>query len=452
MNKNLKTLKSLFVAQKKKTIFFSGIGGVSMHSLAIYLNGLGHTIIGSDLYENDNVKKLKSLGIKIYNKHSKKNIKNIDVLIYGGATENNEEVLKANELSVPTFSRAELLSQLLKTYSTSICVAGAHGKTTTTALIYSILKSGSKNPSLHLGGNLIESGMSYEYVNGEEIVCEACEYKNSFLEFFPKISVILNISPEHLDFFQNFDNVVKSFNKFASNSHIVICEENCKNLINKEVLTYGFKNGNFTAKNVHMLKNGTYSFNCYKNGQFYYHFKLSLIGKHNVLNALASISVADLLNIEKEKIYFALKNFKGIERRFEFLNKKNFIIHDYAHHPDEISAVINETKKFYKGKLLLIFQPHTYSRTKTLIKNFEKIFHNNNDVIIYKTYSAREKYNYMGSANYLAKISGVKYFRSEKKLKEYVKEKVSGGYGVLFLGAGDINKIAKNIVESIDNN
>lgn len=325
-NEQIKLEKLVSNKPKKLKIFLSGIGGVSMFSLAILLHNMGHKIIGSDLCESENIKKLKSLGIHIYNKHSSENIKNIDILVYSCATESNIEVQTAKKLKIPTYSRAEVLGEILKNYKTPICVAGAHGKTTTTALIYEILKQANKEPSLHLGGNLVETGESYEYKSGDEIVCEACEYKNSFLEFKSKIAVILNISPEHLDFFKNFDNVVASFNKFASNSHIRICEQSYKNLIHMDTITYGFKNANYIAKNVHMLKDGTHSFNCYKNGELYYHFKINLIGKHNVLNALASICVADLLNIEKKDIYLALKNFKGVERRFEYLNKKKFIV------------------------------------------------------------------------------------------------------------------------------
>lgn len=446
MNKNIKILNNLIKNDRKnKTIFFSGIGGVSMFSLAIYLFKKGYNIVGSDLYESENVKKLKNEGIKVFNKHCEDNVKNIDALIFGCATENNIEVQTAKTLNIPIFNRAEVLGAMLKNYKTPICVAGAHGKTTTTALIYQILNEAKKEPSLHLGGNLVETGKSYEYKNGEEIVCEACEYKNSFLEFKSKIAVILNISPEHLDFFKNFDNVVESFNKFASNSHICICEQSYKNLIHMGTTTYGFKNANFVAKNVHMLKDGTYSFDCYKNGEYYYHFRINLIGRHNVLNALASIVVADILNIDKKTMFNALKNFKGVERRFEYINKNKFIVHDYAHHPDEIKSVINETLKFFKGKLLIIFQPHTFSRTKTLINEFKMAFNGIEDVVIYKTYSAREKYNYKGSASYLSKVIGGTYFRSENKITAYINEKINEGYGILLLGAGDINKLAKKI-------
>ena len=432
---------------KPINVFFVGIGGVSMYSLAIYLMQIGHKIIGSDLQNSDNVIKLKKIGISVFNKHSSENIVNVDALIFNSATENSVEVLEAKKLNIPIFSRAELLGEILKTYKTPICVAGAHGKTTTTALIYSILEQAQKNPSLHLGGNLVENGKSYNYNNGEEIICEACEYKDSFLYFTPKISVILNIVPEHLDYFKNFGNIVKSFKQFASNSHIVICEKSTKHLLKAKTITFGLDNANFTAKDVHMLNNGTYSFNCHKDGKFYARFEINLIGQHNILNALASICVADLLQIRKKDIIKALKNFKGIERRFQYLNTTKFIVHDYAHHPDEIKAIINETQKFYKHKLLVVFQPHTYSRTKTLIKDFIEAFKSVNEVVIYKTYSAREKYDYKGSACYLSKKLGTKskYFRNCEKITNHIIQKINDGYGVLFLGAGDIDKLAKNI-------
>ena len=190
-------------------------------------------------------------------------------------------------------------------------------------------------------------------------------------------------------------------------------------------------------------------FDCYKNNQFYYTFKLNLVGMHNVSNALASIAVCDCLNVKKQHMYNALKNFKGIERRFEVLNKQKFIVHDYAHHPEELEAVINQTKSFYKGKLLIVFQPHTYTRTKTLMTQFINCFKNFCNVVIFKTYSAREKYIKSGSAKTLAQNINAKYFNNNKEIKEYIMQKVNQHYGVLFLGAGNIDQLAKNINKHI---
>lgn len=441
-------LSNIVKFKKKYRIFFVGVGGVSMYQLAIYLKEMGHDVLGSDIQQNEYTTKLENKDIKVFYEHNKKNVEGVDVVFFSYAVENGVEVKWAKDLNIPCFSRAELLGEILKTYKTSICVAGAHGKTTTTALIYSILKEAKKNVDLHLGGNLIdeEAMLRANEYKKEFIVCEACEYKDAFLNLKPTIAVINNVAPEHLDYFKNFNNVLNSFNKFSKSANMLICN-NLHVFENKNTIKFG-ENGNFYAKNIKMYSNGTYFFDCYKNGQFYDSFKINLIGRHNVDNALASIAVCDKLNIDKKHIKNALANFKGVERRFEILNKEKFIVHDYAHHPDEIKAVINETLKFYKGKLLVVFQPHTYSRTKKLMNEFVNFFKTVNNVVIYKTYSAREKYVKQGSAKTLAKnIGECTYFSSKQKLSTYVLNKINQGYGVLMLGAGNINHLSKNIAK-----
>jgi len=427
-------------------IHFVGIGGVSMSSLAIYAKKMGYEVSGSDLAENQTISNLRLQNITIYNTHSADNIIGKNVVIYSNATEDSEEVKAAQSFGIKTLTRAAALSNLLKNYNTSICISGAHGKTTTTALIYAVLKEAQKAPALHLGGNYKQTGVNYDFSTSEYIACEACEYKDSFLNFNPNIGVILNIAPEHLDYFKNFENVKNSFQKFANQSQVVIANSECK-LQGNNIITFGIKRGKYTAKKVKMKNNGKYYFSCYKNEKLFANIELNLVGKHNVLNALACIAVCDYLNIEKDHICTALKNFCGVERRFEYLHKEKFIIHDYAHHPDEISSVLKETKKFYKNKLLVVFQPHTYSRTKNLMLQFIKSFKKIKEVLILKTYSAREKYDKKGSALLLSKNLGKKavYFQSNNKAEKYILQKIKQGYGILFLGAGDIYDMAKNV-------
>ena len=277
-----------------------------------------------------------------------------------------------------------------------------------------------------------------------------------------------NIAPEHLDYFKSFDNVKRSFNNFSRSAQMLICSsmhnfENNNKIIFEDLdckidskcnNKQRIKNNNtiqptFSASCVKMLIDGTYSFTCKKNGKYYTKIYLNLIGQYNVKNALAAIAVADYLGVDKKAIKKGLSTFVGIERRFQILNKDKFIVHDYAHHPDEIKAVISETKKFYKNKLLVVFQPHTYSRTKTLMGEFVDCFKQLNDVVIFKTYSAREKYLSSGSAKRLCENIGdsTVYFKNKQKLASFVKEKVASGYGVLFIGAGDIFEIAKNVTK-----
>lgn len=447
---NLSVNNPIYIKQifcKSKHIHFVGIGGVSVSSLAIYALNAGFIVSGSDSTKSDVTTKLSELGVKIFYSQLQKNVYDADVVVFSSACENNAEVLYAKTAGIPTFSRAQFLAMILKDYKNTICISGAHGKTTTTALIYEILQTAKKCPSLHLGGNLVSLKNSYCYAEKNYIACEACEYKDSFLELKPTIGVILNIAPEHLDYFKTFENVKKSFAQFAKQSEFLVVNGECE-ISHKNKITFGYNNADFTAKNIVLQKNGKYSFDCYYKKNFYLKIKLNLIGKHNILNALASIAVAHLLQVDKDDIYKALANFKGVERRFEFLHKKKFIVHDYAHHPDEIASSIKETKLFYKKKLLIVFQPHTYSRTKTLMDKFVNVLSIPN-VVILPTYSAREKYDKSGSALTLAKKLGKNavYIQEKKKATEYIMDKINMGYGVLFLGAGDIYSLAKNIAK-----
>jgi len=445
-----------FLKNNLKKIHFVGVGGISMHSLAIYAKLKGFFVSGSDIIINDKIKTLEKLNINFYHKQIETNIIDKDIIIFSNAVENGVEVAQAKKLNKIVLSRAEFLSIILKDYKNTVCVSGAHGKTTTTALIYSIFKKANKYPSLHLGGNLVNLKDSYVYDKNEFMICEACEYKDSFLKLNPMVGVILNICPEHLDYFKNFQNIQNSFNKFANNSNNIVILNEVKNNFkfdnNKSVFSFGFNFGIFTAKHIKLNNNGTIRFSCFKNNKFYCNIDLNLIGQHNILNALASICVADLYNIKKTYIKQALRDFCGVERRFEFLSEKHYILHDYAHHPDEINAVLTELKKFYKNKLLIVFQPHTYSRTKTLMKEFVNCLKSYENVVIYKTYSAREKYNLKGAAVTLARnLNNSKYYKNKEKLCSFIKEKVKDNYGVIFLGAGDIYDIAKIITKYVDN-
>lgn len=431
-----------------KSIFFVGIGGVSVSSLAIFAYNNGFKVGGSDAVCSDTTKRLQALGMEIYYGHSKTQIIGYDMVIYSSACESSEEVTFAKKSKIPTLSRAQFLALILNEYKTSICVSGAHGKTTTTALIYEVIKEANLLPSLHLGGNLVSIGRSYDYNHSDTIICESCEYKDSFLNLHAQIGVILNIAPEHLDYFKTFENIQKSFQTFASRCQYLIVFNDCK-IEHANKVTFGYSDANFTAKNIKITRHGKVAFDCYHNQKKYMHIRLNLTGKHNILNALATIATCYQLGVNKTHIIKAMAEFKGVERRYQYLHNKRFIVHDYAHHPEEIDNSLKETKAFYKDKLLVVFQPHTYSRTKTLMNDFVKVFKSQKDVLIIPTYSAREKYNYKGSAKVLAQNIGKNaiYLRDKTNIYKYILNKISKGYGVIFLGAGDIFDMAKNIAK-----
>ena len=438
---------------KKQIYHLIGICGASMSSLALWLKKRGCIVQGSDLHLGKIGQMLQSQGITVYKGHCKNNIKNSDIVVYSSAIKNNPELNYALKKNLTVLTRAELLEIISKHYKNVIAVSGAHGKTTTTALIYNCLKCADKNPTLHLGGIIKgqESGLvfgDYEY-----FVTEACEYQNNFLHLKPTIGVILNVEKEHLDFFKTYKNIKKSFETFAINSKS--CVINKKISIKTPQNSIFFNdNSSFYAKNIKKKSNGHIGFDCYFNNEFYYHFDLSLVGRHNVYNALAVITVCNKLGIDKKYIYQGLNQFSGIKRRYEFMGnvkRKIFLVHDYAHHPTEIKKTINATRQIVKyKKLLVVFQPHTYSRTKTLMNKFVEIFFNLDDVVIISTYSAREKFDKDGSAKTL--YNKIKennnhaiYCANFITAQNYIETKIQNGWAVLILGAGDIDILAENL-------
>lgn len=423
-----------------------------MYSLAIYLKHFGHNVQGSDIsLNNKQYNFLYDNNIIVHKGHKVKNIKNqnIDILVYSNAAENCAEIEYAKKNKIKILSRAELLGHIIANYKHSICVAGAHGKSTTTAMLYSIFKSAKFDPNLHLGAYNGDN-KSFYITNSEYFISEACEYKDSFLNFYPETAVILNIEKEHLDYFKNEKNIKISFNRFANNSNFLIFNQKYENKLTESLknvlnITFGTTKSDFIAKNIKQNKQGI-SFDCYikeNDGyKFYDKYQLKVFGKHNAINALACICVAMQYGIDKSIIKAGLQNFNGIKRRFEIYNKTIPIIHDYAHHPTEIKDSIQMAEKLYGKKLLIVFEPHTYSRTKLLLDDFVSVF-KNKSVLILKTYAAREQYDYVGSAKYLAKTLKCKYSATYLVAKKQIEKYISKGYAILLLGAGTIDSLAE---------
>ena len=445
-------------------IFFVGIGGISMSALAMLVKSEGKFVAGSDLSKSAITKKLKSKGIKVYKKHRAKNIKNFDLVVYSGAVPSeNPEIKMANKKNIPVIERSELLYLISKQYKNVIAISGTHGKTTTTAIIAYIFMICGLKPTVHIGGEFGAIDGNIKLGKKEFFITEACEFRDSFLTLKPTVSVINNIELEHLDYFKNFDNELKSFNKFATNTNKT-CFINAKirALIKKDnnIRTYGYSNSNsLYARNIRLGSDNKYSFDCYQGKNFIGNFKLNVYGKHNIENALAAISVCLEYGIDYNVIYLGLKSFTNVHRRFELvgLYKNCMMIHDYAHHPTEIFNTIKTCKEVFKKKVVCVFQPHTYSRTKTLIDNFSKCFDGLDCLYLLKTYSAREKFEYLGSADYLKDIlmqskpsflvKGV--FGKKQFLKTINKENLNDCV-LLFLGAGDIEKLPRKIAKSKD--
>ena len=419
---------------------FIGICGISMSALAVHLSHTGNVVQGSDIKPNEIADVLKSENIKVFTGHNGENIKGCDIVVYNFAIEqSNPEIIYAKKHNIKIISRAELLADISRQYKNVIAVAGSHGKTTTTAMLYSCLKSAMLNPSLHIGG--IIQGEKVGFIEGKDeyFVTEACEYHDSFLLLKANIGIILNIEPEHLDYFKTYENELKSYQKFASNSTITI--------ITKDFYGINIPKVNIFAKNINSSEHGQ-SFDVFIDNMFYMYIDLNAYGKYNVDNALSVIATCKLLGIDKKYIYGGLKNFKCIKRRFEIIKKSpKLIVHDYAHHPTQIKDTLLTFKEHCKGnKILVVFQPHTYSRTKAFFNEFLNCFKVANKVFIIKTYPAREKHDKTASGYMLYKKlkdrQKCQYFASFKRAKKAIEKEVKNGYNVLILGAGDIDKLA----------
>ena len=443
-----------------KKVFFVGINGVSMSALAFLTFKMGIDVAGSDKNCGKFANKLKKMGIKVYTTHRKNNIKGCDLVVFSGAIgDDNNELIQAKRLNIKTMERSQYLGLISQSYGNVIAISGSHGKTTTTAMIGYIFLLAGLNPTVHIGGELKIFGGNLLVGGKQFFITEACEFRDSFLELKPNVSVVTNIEKEHLDFFKTFKNEVASFKKFVNNTKIkCFANEKTKEFLdsNLKISFCGIDDfSNWQAKNIKIKENGKYSFDVFYNGKYIDKISLGVAGKFNVDNALLAIAVSQFYGIKMDIIKKALVTFCNVDRRFEKLGEKNgnIVVQDYAHHPTEIAKVIQMCKEVYKKKIVCIFQPHTYSRTKMLIDDFLSCFDSVKELIILHTYSAREKYSYLGSAKYLKD----KLFSQNKDFtlvgplsKQDVKiqlEKYKDCI-LLFLGAGDIDECAKGYIEA----
>ncbi len=419
-----------------------------MSGLAYYLKKTGHYVQGSDIANFAMAQKLEKIGIPVFKSHNKNNIKDCNCIVYNCAiNSNNEELIEAKNNNLKILSRAQLLGMIAKDFKFLISVAGSHGKTTTSAMLFSCLNYAQLKPSLHFGAQLEGYDFGFILQKKNILITEACEYKDSFLNLNSNIGIILNIEPEHLDYFKNIHNEINSYKKFAQQCDKVVTNENKLKLEN--MIIFKGKNSIIEAKNI-KIANHKYQYDCYFKSKFLTHIELGALGKYNITNSLAVVLTCIILKIPIDCIVQGLKNFKGVKRRFEILNNKHTLaVHDYAHHPTEIKKTI-KTFKEYAGdkKTLVVFQPHTYSRTKNLYKQFLTCFDDCDKLILVKTYPAREKYDKTASAFRLYKdiknVSCEYYAKFDVILKKIIKY-IQNGYAVLILGAGDIDSVAYSL-------
>ena len=438
-----------------------GIGGSSMSGIAEYIKNSGIKVTGSDRELNSNVLKLKDAGIEISIGHNKNNITNPDLVIYTKAASNdNPELIEAKNKNIKIIERAEFMGLLTKHYKESICVSGTHGKSTTSSMIALTLLEAKKDPNIQVGAVIKNIESNNRCGKSDFFVLEACEYKDQFLSFFPKVEVILNIDADHLDYFKTFENIKNSFKKYVSllpDDGLLVLnadDENVlelKNYTKAKVVTYAINNNaDYKANNITFNDNGYASF-WFENEEF----NLSVKGTHNVYNALATIAVAKHYELDIEDIKNALKSYTGVERRFEHLGniKNNISIYDdYAHHPTEIETTYESVKNTPHHKSWAIFQPHTYSRTYEHLNEFANILKKFDNVIIAQIYAAREENIFGIKEEDLVELikkdnTNVVYIDNFDDIEKYILENVEDNDLIISIGAGPINKVTSNLIK-----
>lgn len=446
-------------------IHFMGIGGISMSGLAMILIERGFKISGSDRSESELTKRLEDMGARIFYGQREDNIKDdIDLVVYTAAIHpDNPEYAAALKKNIPMLTRAELLGQIMKNYEVPVAISGTHGKTTTTSMVTSILLKADADPTISVGGILDSIGGNIRTGRSQYFVTEACEYTNSFLSFFPKISIILNVDADHLDYFKDINDIRNSFHKFAlllpEDGTLIIDSdiENYKELIKDvkaKVITVSAKDdADYTASDITFDAMGCASFDVYTKGQSIGRVGLSVPGMHNVSNALAAIAAASTMDVSFDAIKEGLCDFTGTERRFQ---KKGEIggvtvIDDYAHHPTEIAATLSAAKNYPHKKLWLVFQPHTYSRTKALFDDFAKALSGADAVILADIYAARETDNLGVSSEMLCEAikklgSESYYFKSFDEIENFLLLNLTTDDLLITMGAGDIVKVGESLL------
>ncbi len=456
--------------KKPVHVYFIGIGGISMSGLAKILYEEGFKISGSDGRKSDITEELKNQGMNVLYGQLTENITStlpIDVVVYTAAVHtDNPEFIAAKEAGIPMLTRAELLGQIMKEYDTPIAVSGTHGKTTTTSMVSKILLEADTDPTLTIGGEFKDIGGNIRVGKSELFVAEACEYTNSFLSFFPKISIISNIDADHLDFFKDLDDIRHSFRKFAEllpadgtliiNGEIDNVSEISGNLP-CGVITYGLKDEfDYYATDVTYDHHGNPSFTAHlPEGK---ELKISLIvpGIHNVYNALSAIAVAKLLDISDDAIIKALGAFGGTGRRFEYKGEVAgvTIIDDYAHHPTEIKATLTAAQNYPHNKIWCVFQPHTYTRTKALMNEFAEALSLADHVILADIYAARETDNLGISSRTLKdkivsmghECTYIPTHENFGEIEKYLLQNCTKGDLLITMGAGDVVKIGDELL------
>jgi len=460
----------------KKHIHFIGIGGSGMYPLAQILHSQGYYLTGSDNNETETLEAVRKMGIPVFLGQRAENIEGADLIVHTAAImADNPELIAAKASGVPVLERSELLGIVTSWYDNAICVSGTHGKTTTTSMLTQVLYTADVDLSAFIGGKLPCIGGSGLAGKSDIMVCESCEFVDTFLKLYPDIAVILNIDADHLDYFKTLDNIIKSFRKFSemATKALIINGDDENTLkavdgLDKEKITFGLNPDNdYYACDIKRISGMETEYTLCKKGEALGTITLHVAGMHNILNSLAAAAAADYVNVPFEKIQKGLSEFRGAGRRFELIGKANgiTIVDDYAHHPKELEVTLKAAMDMGYKNVWAVFQPFTFSRTQILLDDFAKALCIPNKAVLTDIMGSREKNTYGIFTRHLAeKIDGCIYFpqneneeyTDERKYQnfddvcDYICENASDGDLVITLGCGDVYKVAKMILKKLN--
>ncbi len=445
-------------------IYFIGIGGISMSGLASILHDAGFRVSGSDRDKSKITETLIQAGIPVYYGQIDSHVpEDTDLVVYTAAIKKDHpDMIETASRKLPILTRAQLLGQIMKNYNIPVAISGTHGKTTTTSMLSEILLCGDYDPTLSIGGNLKNIKGNIRVGGNQIFVTEACEYTDSFLDFFPKIGIILNIEEDHLDYFKDISQIRDSFHKFAmlipEDGTLVINAniENYKEItsgLKCQIRTFGTTESDYYASNVTYDSFARPSFELIAKGNPSGTFTLSIPGNHNILNALAAIAVSDILEVSKDVMKTALSTFTGSERRFDIKGVLGgvTIIDDYAHHPSEIRATLEALKNYPHHEIWCVFQPHTYTRTKAFLKEFAEALSLADHVILADIYAARENNTVHVSSkdiqDFLLQFgTDCTYFSTFDEIENHVLANCIADDLLITMGAGDIVKVGESLL------
>ena len=436
-------------------IYFIGIGGISMSALAEIMLEEGIMVSGSDRSDSKIIRKLQTSGANIYLKHDSNNISNdIDLVVYTSAiSDDNPELLRARDLNIKIMGRAEFLGAVMKNYNHVICVSGTHGKTTTTGMLSSVLIETDLAPTIFLGGEMDSLGGNLLHGSYELLLTEACEYKRNFLKFNPTMEVVLNIEADHLDYYTDLNDIESAFVEYAEklpeDGHLIVNEayNHLFDSIKCNIVTFGLDKGTYYARNIKLVPEPSYTL--MHGDEKVAEIKLKVYGEHNILNSIAACAACLTLGIMPETVFNGLFNFKGTHRRYEYKGVLNgaVVIDDYAHHPSEMKATLKTAHSLAEGKIITVFQPHTYTRTIKLLDGFAEALAMSDEVILVDIYAAREKNTgVIHSKDIINKMEayskGGIYAESFQEAADLVRSIAKKGDIVITMGAGNVVDIA----------